>query len=174
MLNLEFKNLTNGDLSEHHVKVDVYLEGVFISSYQWNPFYSMNTKEKIKDREIYFFFSQRYPGTGMARKMLNIFCGQVWGKTLSSSATKEIKDFFIKKNKIEMPEVYEVEGCLISDAACYIESIDFDDFCSNFGYSNDSIKAQKIYKDCEQIYLKLIKRIGSEEFKKLQEIHAED
>lgn len=57
MLNLEFKNLTNGDLSEHHVKVDVYLEGVFISSYQWNPFYSMNTKEKIKDREIYFFFS---------------------------------------------------------------------------------------------------------------------
>lgn len=28
MLNLEFKNLTNGDFSEHHVKVDVYLDGV--------------------------------------------------------------------------------------------------------------------------------------------------
>lgn len=73
-----------------------------------------------------------------------------------------------------MPEIYEVEGCLISDAVCYLESIDFDDFCANFGYSNDSIKAQKIYENCEQIYLKLIKSIGVEEFKRLQEIHAED
>lgn len=172
MLNLEFKNLTNGDLSEYHVKVDVYLDGFFISNYQWNPFYRMNTEEKIKDREIYSFFSLRYPG--MAKKMFDIFCGKVWAKSLYDDKIKEIKDFFIKKNKIEMPETYKVEGCLISDATCYIESIDFDDFCSNFGYSNDSIKAQKIYKDCEQIYLKLIKRIGSEEFKKLQEIHAED
>lgn len=172
MLNLEFKNLTNGNFSEHHVKVDVYLDGVFISNYQWNPFYSMNTEDKIKDKEIYSLFSRRYPG--MAKRMFNVFCGKVWGKTLLSSSIKEIKDFFIEKNKIEMPEIYEVEGCLISDAVCYLESIDFDDFCANFGYSNDSIKAQKIYENCEQIYLKLIKSIGVEEFKRLQEIHAED
>lgn len=172
MLNLEFKNLTSGNFSEHHVKIDVYLNGVFISSYQWNPFYRMDTDKKMKDREIFYFLNSRYPG--MSKKMFDIFCGKVWGESLIDSAVKEIKSFFIEKNKIEMPSPYDVEGCLVTDATCYIESVDFDDFCANLGYSNDSIKAQKIYNDCEQIYLKLIKNIGTEEFDRLRKVHAED
>ena len=37
--------------------------------------------------------------------------------------------------------------CFISDAVAAEES--FEDFCANFGYDNDSIKALKTYKACE-------------------------
>lgn len=42
----------------------------------------------------------------------------------------------------------DVLYCLILDAQAGIQS--FDDFCDNFGYDNDSIKANEIYKACQK------------------------
>lgn len=39
-------------------------------------------------------------------------------------------------------------SCLSSVSSEYNCSIDFDDFCSDFGYNNDSIKAKKTWEAC--------------------------
>lgn len=45
--------------------------------------------------------------------------------------------------------------CSVSDAVAAKNS--FDDFCCEFGYDNDSRKAEKIYKACEKTLLKVEK-----------------
>lgn len=49
--------------------------------------------------------------------------------------------------------------CILNDANAGRES--FDDFCSNFGYDNDSRKAEKTHKACIAIDNKLASVIGS-------------
>lgn len=36
------------------------------------------------------------------------------------------------------------------DAMAYLDSENFEDFCNNFGYDTDSIKALKTYKACKK------------------------
>jgi len=48
--------------------------------------------------------------------------------------------------KVKKPKIANVLHCLINDASAADEN--FHDWCSNFGYSNDSLKALDIYKDC--------------------------
>jgi len=43
--------------------------------------------------------------------------------------------------------------CIIEDALAGNDS--FDEFCSNLGYSNDSLKAFRIYKECIKTFRKL-------------------
>jgi len=51
------------------------------------------------------------------------------------------------------PTESDVLECLKSD--CEAGSMSFDDFCDNFGYDNDSIKALDIYRDCMDTAKKL-------------------
>lgn len=44
------------------------------------------------------------------------------------------------------PKCEDVLHCLILDAQCGSGS--FDDFCNELGYSNDSLSALDIYRDC--------------------------
>ena len=46
----------------------------------------------------------------------------------------------------------------------------FDDFCDNYGYDNDSIKAHNIYEACQKIAGKMRKFFSTEERNKLQEL----
>lgn len=67
------------------------------------------------------------------------------------------------------PSESDILECLYLDADC--GSYSFNEFCDNLGYSNDSIKAFDIYRDCMEIAEKvrklqnqgLIKRPESEE-----------
>ena len=43
--------------------------------------------------------------------------------------------------------------CIIEDALAGCDG--FDEFCSNLGYSNDSLKAFRIYKECVKTFRKL-------------------
>jgi hypothetical protein len=46
------------------------------------------------------------------------------------------------------PPLDYVVDAMVSDAACYDEARDFADFAANLGYDDDSIKAERIYREC--------------------------
>lgn len=58
------------------------------------------------------------------------------------------------------PTAYDLLYCLQSD--CQAAEGSFDDFCSNFGYDNDSIKALNTYNACCEGAKKLRKALGPE------------
>lgn len=71
-----------------------------------------------------------------------------------------------EKNYI--PDFNTVFENLISDTRCVYES-SFPDFCDNYGYDNDSIKAFNIYKYCKKQKKKLLYLLGEETFKLFME-----
>lgn len=64
----------------------------------------------------------------------------------------------------EEPTMYDILTCLEK-----YESIDFEDFCSNYGYDTDSIKSLKTYKAVDREY-KAVNRLFNDIMKELQEI----
>lgn len=64
----------------------------------------------------------------------------------------------------EEPTMYDILTCLEK-----YESRDFEDFCSNYGYDTDSIKALKTYKAVDREY-KAVNRLFGDIMEELQEI----
>ena len=70
-------------------------------------------------------------------------------------------DFWSSINSPEIRtkrELLEALLCILSDAYSAIDS-DFDGFCDNYGYNNDSITALDTYKECQKISVKALKVI---------------
>ncbi len=65
----------------------------------------------------------------------------------------------------EQPTLDEVLNCLASDSSC-VEN-DFGDFCSEFGYDEDSRKALRIFKTCKAQAVRLEQWLGTEAFQQL-------
>jgi hypothetical protein len=65
----------------------------------------------------------------------------------------------------EEPTMYDILTCLEK-----YESVDFEDFCSNYGYDNDSIKALNTYKAVSREY-KAVHRLFGDIMEELQEIN---
>lgn len=64
------------------------------------------------------------------------------------------------------PTTYDVIACLE-----WYPIYDFDDFCCNFGYDNDSISAFEIYKECQKQQKELFEIIPEKEIREqIQEI----
>lgn len=61
---------------------------------------------------------------------------------------------------VEHPKMEHVLNCLILDS--YAHDVSFRDWCSEFGYSDDSIQAKSIYDACQENYFKLRKALGSQ------------
>ena len=59
-----------------------------------------------------------------------------------------------------IPEIDQVLHCLFMDAQCGSES--FDEFCANYGYSDDSLKALDTYRDCIESGKKLRLALGKD------------
>ena len=60
-------------------------------------------------------------------------------------------DFMTGKDEIDKDIALSIVYAAASDASCYDCTRDFEDFCSEFGYSDDSIRALRIYKGCKRI-----------------------
>ena len=58
------------------------------------------------------------------------------------------------------PDLLTVLGCLFSDAQAGEDS--FEDFCSEFGYETDSRKAEKTWKSCASMNVRLHKLLGAD------------
>ena len=81
------------------------------------------------------------------------------------------KEIFMKRisdtvDLLIKPTSYDILACL---DVLYSDS--FDDFCAEFGYSNDSIKAEKTYKACLKQDRMLRKLFTPDQLEKLQAIN---
>ena len=63
------------------------------------------------------------------------------------------------------PTMYDVLTCLEK-----YEVGTFDEFCGNFGYDNDSIKAHRIYKAVAKEYKNMLRVFGADILEQMQEI----
>ena len=121
-LNLTFDNVRKGDFSEKHAMVDVYLDGKFISTYQWNPFWNMDTKELMKalkyNRSVAYGWRNREVEGLLgidhrtAENNIAIWQGKKWGKKLTDSFDKKLTELIFKYAEIENPKAYDVESAL--------------------------------------------------------------
>lgn len=71
-------------------------------------------------------------------------------------------------DKPKKPLIADVLSCLISDANA--ENENFNDWCDNLGYSNDSIKAMKTYKECLDVAIALRKHFPHETLSLVREL----
>lgn len=72
-----------------------------------------------------------------------------------------------RKKRIEFPAI-GFTACIFMDASA-IDCLGFSDWASNYGYSDDSIKAKAIYDACVEYGLKLRARLGDAALKEIQD-----
>lgn len=78
-----------------------------------------------------------------------------------------IFDFWMGAGLKRMPSIKDILYSFIMDD---VHNMSFKDFCNNFGYDNDSIKALKTYKLCQKQTEAYYKMFDSEERELLQEL----
>ena len=90
--------------------------------------------------------------------------------TFKYKGVRETFDYYMgignrKNNKPTLPKSADVLSSLFTDCT---QGEDFKDWCSNFGFDSDSIKAMKIYEACQVNETKLKNVLSNEVFKQLQ------
>ena len=78
---------------------------------------------------------------------------------------------FPDRKKPILPNFADVMYSLVMDSEAF--EYDFEDWCGNFGYETDSRKAEKIYNECQEIALKLIRVIGTDGLQKLRDAYQD-
>ena len=58
--------------------------------------------------------------------------------------------FIYNDNYMNKSDLKDILYCLILDATAYENAYNFADFCNEFGYDSDSMKAYKIYQACKK------------------------
>lgn len=76
--------------------------------------------------------------------------------------------------KERRPTLDGVIEALVLDADCWTGAVDFEDFCSSMGYSDDSRKAEAIYNACGETSKRLAAMLGEEGLKLLRDAIAAD
>lgn len=106
-------------------------------------------------------------------KILNIPFWSSLHDTYDKAAKTVINDH-MKHNVVNDPKdvtkptAYDVLACVSGDV--HAHNMTFDDFCSMFDYSNDSISAKQSYESVCDLSRNLSRFFTSEELEKLQEI----
>lgn len=70
--------------------------------------------------------------------------------------------------KGKAPTAEEALSCLTSDAAGTLET-PFEEWCANYGYNDDSRRAESVYEACKRSALDLLALLGREEFNELMD-----
>ena len=73
------------------------------------------------------------------------------------------------KENMKSPSCVGMLWCLVSDASYVENCTEFADFCSEFGYNEDSRKAEGIFKECCKTLKALNKMFSHEELETLKE-----
>lgn len=68
-----------------------------------------------------------------------------------------------------MPDPLDMLYSLVSDAEA-IDHATFEEWADNYGYDSDSRKAEKIYRACLEIGLKMRNGLGNDRLKRLQDL----
>lgn len=88
-----------------------------------------------------------------------------------AKATFSENYFMPDKKKPILPYQRDVLYSLVmdSDAVKY----DFSEWADNFGYETDSRKAEKIYNECLEIGLKILRVLGTDKLRELKEVYQD-
>lgn len=84
-----------------------------------------------------------------------------------------VTDFYMgsglvdEMGKPKKPTKEDILSAMITDD---VSDLDFDDFCNEFGYNNDSIKALKVYEACKRETKAYYNMFDSEEREVLREL----
>ena len=70
-----------------------------------------------------------------------------------------------------LPKIEDVVHSLVMDSE--VLEYDFAEWCGNFGYQEDSRKAEQIYNDCMQIALKINRSLGTDGLNTLREVYQD-
>jgi hypothetical protein len=80
--------------------------------------------------------------------------------------------YLLQKKKFPNPTLQEVLQSLVSE--CDVRNYsNFEDWAGNFGYEKDSIKALKVYQECQKTATQLVKMLGEDGITKVGEILRE-
>lgn len=85
------------------------------------------------------------------------------GKNTRFNFFGSINDYQNNKKDMNIQELAFALYCFVSDAESYFNN-SFQEFCAEFGYCDDSIKALKIYKACKRTYDKLTQYVHDGDF----------
>lgn len=101
------------------------------------------------------FIEQKYYNKLIAQEVIKVLSGEKKDWLASDYYKGVYKTDRIKKNKLTPPKIQDVMYCLVSDYFCAVDANSFEDFCANFGYDVDSIKALKTYKALQKNAIKI-------------------
>lgn len=131
---------------------------------------SLNYKGHIfhNEKEILVLDYQMGIGHSPAyKKCKNDWCGR-YAVDEVNEITREAESGKTRMLKEILPEAVDFFYCIVSDCDV-VNYSSFEDWASNFGYEEDSRKAEKIYNECLKTSLKFKSAIGFEGLEKLQE-----
>lgn len=116
-----------------------------------------------------FIFWDSVYNTEISKMNIEDYCKKARKRVYSdlnySEKIKLQRELKLKQESVK-PTEYDILACLQkSDVGT------FDEFCSEFGYDNDSITAYKIYVAVEDEYKKLTRIFSKEQMIELQEIN---
>lgn len=96
-------------------------------------------------------------------KKSNKTSGDTYLVTIKNKRNNKKISFHFHDNYLNESNLKDILYCLKLDAESYYYSSDFKNFCDEFGYSEDSIKALKIYNYCKKQYERYNKLFNEEE-----------
>lgn len=102
-----------------------------------------------------FHGHSRWLATGNWEKLtygnyLTSFMNKGTGRKLIGTSFEDQCDILRKVLKPVEPDLRTVIYCVVSDYEMIENCRDFEDFCAEFGYNNDSIKELKTYEACKE------------------------
>lgn len=95
-----------------------------------------------------------------------LHCVKGDGVIVPMRATLFLEALLVKWTKPTKPNVLDVLHCLVMDAQA-ADCADFDEFCADYGYDNDSRRAEKIFNTCRDTYHQLKRMFDLEELYEL-------
>jgi len=75
-----------------------------------------------------------------------------------------------KQSRPSEPELADVLCCIVWDAQSVMFGQTFEEFASDYGYDEDSRRAEKCYNACREAHYALIRLCGNEGLEELQEL----
>lgn len=108
--------------------------------------------------------SQYYQDRSIPGNTYTLDGGNRTGKLKITDLQNFLSFLILKPGK--PPVMYDVLACLVKD-----NPGTFENFCSDFGYNTDSIKARKTYADVKEQYLQMCGLFNEEELKLLKLIN---
>lgn len=144
----DFLKKTNTTFKAEFIKYDLH----FIDEKEKRDIYKITLTRG--ERKFSFEFGQ------------SLFCSGKFINREDNLKYYERRGVCYKNKDFEEPSPYDVLACL----NCY-EIEEFKDWCSEFGYNDDSIKSNKIYKKVVEEYNNVKMLWSDEEIKLLQEIN---